>query len=177
MATITWSVFVTAPHITRYGRTAESRARLIKDVLDIGAKKVFLEVWRGTVETDPDILRMLRDECKAAGLEVATGIMPVRGRDITLEGIPQWDSDTAIGGNSRWGADICYSRPWSREALRKAMQTGAELFDEFIIDDALCTQCTCPRCREAKGDRTWTQFRRDLLLGCAERLSSAPAGK
>ncbi|HPU84574.1 MAG TPA: hypothetical protein PLE60_04450 [Candidatus Latescibacteria bacterium] len=171
MATITWSVFVTAPHITRYGQTAESRARLIKDVLNIGARKVFLEVWRGTVETDPGILRTLRDECKAAELEVATGIMPVRGRDITLEGIPQWDSDTAIGGNSRWGADICYSRPWSREALRKAMQTGAELFDEFIIDDALCTQCTCPRCREAKGDRTWTQFRRDLLLEvCRETL-------
>ena len=132
MATITWSVFVTAPHITRYGQTAESRARLIKDVLNIGARKVFLEVWRGTVETDPGILRTLRDECKAAELEVATGIMPVRGRDITLEGIPQWDSDTAIGGNSRWGADICYSRPWSREALRKAMQTGAELFDEFM---------------------------------------------
>jgi len=164
MASITWSVFVTSSSVMHYGSTPEGRKRMVRDVQEIGAKKVFLEVWRGALMAHRDVLTALRDTFVKAGFEVATGIMPVRGRDVALEGTPQWDSDTALGGNSRWGADICYSRPWSRDELRKAMRLGAELFDEFIIDDALCTQCTCPRCREARGDRSWSQFRRDLLL-------------
>jgi len=175
MPSITWSVYVTSSAVMRYGSAPEERARLVKEIRDIGAKKVFIEVWRGALQSDPDVLRAVRDAFVKAGLQVATGIMPVRGRDIALEGTPQWDNDAALGGNSRWGADICYSRPWSREALRKAMRIGAELFDEFIIDDALCTQCTCPRCRAAKGNRTWSEFRRDLLLEVSKDTLVGPS--
>lgn len=177
MPSITWSVFITAPSVMRYGATPRGREQMVREIRDVGASKVFIEVWRGALMADAKVLKATRDAFTKAGFQVATGIMPVRGRDIALEGTPQWDNDRALGGNSRWGADICYSRPWSREELRKAMRLGAELFDEFIIDDALCTQCTCPRCRQAKGERSWSQFRRDLLLEVCKDTLVGPSKK
>jgi len=177
MSTVKLSVYITAQGVIRNGATPEGRKRLVDDIRGIGAKKVFIEVWRGATQTPSETLRVVRDAFVAAGIEVATGLMPVRGRDVALEGTAQWDSDAALGGNSRWGADICYSRPWSREALAKAITAGAELFDEFIIDDALCTQCTCPRCRAARGERSWGQFRRDVLVDVCRETIVATARK
>ncbi|MDP6124139.1 MAG: hypothetical protein QGH20_00100 [Candidatus Latescibacteria bacterium] len=164
MPSVNYSVFMTAQNVDRYGKTAEDIAQVVSDLKDIGAGMVFLEVWRGAMQAKRECLIALRDACEAADIETGTGIMPVRGRDIILDGSTQWDSDQALGGNSRWGADLCYSRPWTRQTLKDTMQFGAGLFDTFIIDDALCTQCTCPRCRENKGDRSWSQFRCDLLV-------------
>ena len=170
MSTINLSVFVTAQTVIEYAAMPERRQKLIADVKNVGATKVFLEVWRGGRHVPDAALRTIRDACVEAGLAVATGIMPVSGRDAALEGTDDWDSDTTLSGNSRWGADICYSKPYSLETLGRAMKAGAQLFDEFIIDDALCTQCSCPRCREARGDRSWSQFRRDLLLDVSREV-------
>ena len=150
MSAVRFSVYVTGSSVMRWGGTAEGRARIIDDVLRAGANKVFLEVWRSARQVDVNVLKELRDACVEAGLEVATGLMPSHGG--------------TLGGNSRWGHDHCYSKPETRKALRTAVEAGAALFDEFIIDDALTTQCTCHLCREARGDRSWGQFRRDTLV-------------
>jgi len=170
MSKIHLSVFVTAQSVIRAGETPEKTARLVADLKDVGAEKAFLEVWRGGGQAPSETMRSVRDACLAAGLKVATGIMPVAGRDPTLEGTPDWDSDETMGGNSRWGADICYSKPHSLETLKTAMRAGAELFDEFIIDDALCTQCTCSHCRAARGDRDWFTFRQDTLVDVSREI-------
>ena len=164
MSHVKLAVYVTTQNLMKYSETDEELARMISEIKDAGASKAVLEVWRGGTQTDAERHRKVRDAFIAAGLEVATGIMPVRGGDISLVGTDDFKHSESIGGNSRWAADICYSRPWSREVFRAAMKAGAELFDEFVIDDALTTQCTCRYCREKKGDRSWSQFRRDLLL-------------
>lgn len=164
MSKITLSVYITAQRVTEYGRNAEELNRMISDIKDIGARKVFIETWRGGGFVEEEILRDVRNAFESEGFETATGIMPVRGRDALLEGTDDWDSHKTLGGNSRWGADICYSRPWSRDEIRKAIQRGAAVFDEYIIDDALCTQCTCTYCREKRGNRSWFEYRQDLLL-------------
>ena len=164
MSHITLSVFVTAQKVIQHGSDPVERARMIAEIQAVGAKKVFLETWRGGGWVEPDLLREVKEAFEAEGFETATGIMPVRGRDPLLEGTDDWDSHKTLGGNSRWGADICYSRPWSREEIERALKIGASVFDEYIIDDALCTQCTCTYCREQRGDRTWNEYRRDLLL-------------
>ena len=74
MPTINLSVFVTSRTVIEYARTPESRAKLIADIKDVGATKVFLEVWRGGRQASDDALRSLRDACVDAGLAVATGI-------------------------------------------------------------------------------------------------------
>ncbi len=149
MSHITFMVYVTSSSVMKKGATREGRRELAENIKAVGASKAFLEVWRSARQTDPGILEATRDVCVDAGLEVATGLMPSHGGNL--------------GGNSRWGADHCYSKPQTREALRTAVEAGARLFDEFIIDDALTTQCTCHRCREAKGDRSWPEFWRDSL--------------
>ena len=164
MSNIKLAVYVTTQNLMLFSETDEELARMIQEIKDVGATKAILEVWRGGTQTDTERHRKVRDAFVEAGLEVATGIMPVRGGDISLAGMDDFAHEESIGGNSRWAADICYSRPWSREVFRAAMKAGAELFDEFVIDDALTTQCTCRYCREKKGDRSWSQFRRDLLL-------------
>ena len=167
MGQVNFSVYITTQNLEKYGANADTLTEMIGNVKDIGANKVFLESWRGGKLTDKTIHKHVRDAFVEAGIEVATGIMPVRGGDVSLLDTDDFGFKKDIGGNSRWASDICYSRPWSREVLREAMRQGAELFDEYIIDDAFCTQCTCVYCRAQRGDRTWDEFRRDQLLEVA----------
>jgi len=164
MGSIRLSVYVTAQAIMQFGIDPHERARMVREIRDLGAGRVFIDVWRGSRLVEHDLLRAVRDAFLDAGFQVGTGIFTVSGRDEALEGTPDWEADATIGSNSRWGSDICYCNPRSKEVLREAMRSAAALFDEFLIDDALCTQCTCARCRAARGDRTWSQFRRDLML-------------
>jgi hypothetical protein len=164
MSHINLSVYITAQKVIQHGTDPSERQRMIDEIKAIGASKVFIETWRAGGIVEEDLLREVKEAFEAEGFETATGIMPVRGKDALVEGTSDWDSHETLGGNSRWGADICYSRPWSREEIRRALQRGAAVFDEYIIDDALCTQCTCTHCREARGDKSWIEYRQDLLV-------------
>ena len=162
MSKVRFAVYITQSSVMGIGTTPEGRAQMIEDVRHSGANKVYVEVWRGGRLSDVNVLKDVRDAFVDAGFEVATGLMPSHGH--------------GLGGNSRWGGDNCYSRTETRAALREAVEEGAALFDEFIIDDALTTQCTCHLCREAKGDRSWRQFRSDTLCDVS-REDIVAAGK
>ncbi len=151
MPSINWVMYMATSSAADYGADAAGRAEVVRNMKSLGVTKVYMDVWRGGRHIDRDLLVSMRDTLTDAGIGVAAGIMPSRGA-------------AEFGSNSRWGADLCYSDPGAWDDVRKAMETGAELFDEFIIDDAFCTQCTCTKCRSAKGDRSWNEFRRDLLL-------------
>jgi hypothetical protein len=49
------------------------------------------------------------------------------------------------------------------------------MFDEFILDDFFFTNCKCELCIAAKGDRSWTDFRLDLMKEAAKVLIIDPA--
>ncbi len=74
---------------------------------------------------------------------------------------------------------FCYTTPEQRQKARQIAEFTARHFDEFILDDFFFTNCKCASCIQAKGDRTWTQFRlalmdeagRDLIVGPAKAVN------
>ena len=64
-----------------------------------------------------------------------------------------------------------------RDYIKKVSEYCAELFDEVILDDFYFTNCTCEDCVKAKGDRTWVEFRKELMRDVSENLVVSPAKK
>lgn len=71
----------------------------------------------------------------------------------------------------------CYTNPEHRQKLKEVIELTARHFDEVILDDFFFTNCKCDSCIQAKGSRSWTRFRLDLLDEAARELVIAPARK
>lgn len=65
---------------------------------------------------------------------------------------------------------MCYTNPDTRKKLGDIAAYTAELFDEVILDDFYFTNCRCESCIEAKGDKTWTEFRLALMNDISENV-------
>jgi hypothetical protein len=69
----------------------------------------------------------------------------------------------------------CYTNPDHRKKLREVVEFTASHFNEVMLDDFFFTNCKCESCIKAKGDRSWTDFRLQLLTQAAEELILKPA--
>lgn len=65
---------------------------------------------------------------------------------------------------------LCYSDEKTLEELKKIVRYTSEVFDEYVIDDFYFTHCKCDKCIEKKGDRSWSEFRLQLLREVAENI-------
>jgi hypothetical protein len=74
----------------------------------------------------------------------------------------------------KWGL-FCYTQKPDLEELRQAILFTAQHFDEFILDDFYFTNCKCESCRAAKGERSWTEFRLQLMAEVSQKYVIAPA--
>ncbi len=71
----------------------------------------------------------------------------------------------------------CYSNPEHLAKAREVIEHSARHFDEVILDDFFFTSCKCELCIEAKGARTWTDYRLELLNTAAKKWILEPAKK
>jgi len=69
----------------------------------------------------------------------------------------------------------CYTNPEHRRKVQEIAEYTARLFDQFILDDFFFTDCKCPLCVAAKGERSWTAFRLALMTEAAQNLVIGPA--
>ncbi|MBN1250068.1 MAG: hypothetical protein JXC32_20555 [Anaerolineae bacterium] len=118
--------------------------------------KVYLETHRDTVMPD------------RATIEGAKRFFADRGVD-TSGGITY-----TLNERNRFQT-YCYTRPESRAKVQEIAEFTASLFDDFILDDFFFTNCKCPACIEAKGDRSWTDYRLQLMAEAAQELVVGPA--
>ena len=58
---------------------------------------------------------------------------------------------------------FCYTDPRHREEYKRIVSELAQVFDEIILDDFFFTACRCEMCIEAKGDRSWMDYRLGLM--------------
>ncbi|MBK8478200.1 MAG: hypothetical protein IPL39_18425 [Opitutaceae bacterium] len=106
--------------------------------------KVYLETHRDLIIVDDATLQQAKAFFQAKGIVVAGGIATVRNESNLFE-------------------VFCYTQAGQRAKMREIVEATARNFDEFIIDDFFFTSCTCDECIAAKGDRSWTRFRLDLM--------------
>ena len=71
----------------------------------------------------------------------------------------------------------CYTNPDHRKKLKEVVEFTAAHFNEVMLDDFFFTNCKCESCIKAKGDRSWTEFRLQLLSDAAHDLILEPAHK
>jgi hypothetical protein len=65
---------------------------------------------------------------------------------------------------------FCYTQTHERTEVKKISELTAKHFDEFILDDFFFNNCKCEHCTAAKGDKSWTNFRLELMNDAAKNL-------
>ena len=132
----------------------------------VGIDKVYLEPYRGSHWVEKDKIREITKFFRDRGVEVSGGLTTV---------VPELSEEDKT--KQRLFDTFCYTNPKMREHVKKVSEYCADLFDEVILDDFYFTNCTCEECIKAKGDRTWVDFRRDLMKDVSENLIVGPAKK
>jgi hypothetical protein len=121
--------------------------------------KIYLETYRDAGNmVDEQTLNTAKKFFEDRGIETAGG--------ITL----------TISERNRFET-FCYSNPEHRQKVREIVEYTAKHFDEVILDDFFFTNCKCELCIKAKGDKSWTDFRLDLMTEAAQELIVGPAKK
>lgn len=118
--------------------------------------KIYLETHRDLVIVDEKTIRAARDFFEKRGVRTAGGI-------------------TLTVNERNFFETFCYSNPEHRQKVKEIVEYTARLFDEVILDDFFFTSCKCDLCIEAKGNRSWTDFRLALMDEAARELVVKPA--
>jgi len=82
---------------------------------------------------------------------------------------------TLSDNNSNQFRSFCYTDPADRAFVKEVMEMTARHFDEIILDDFFFVTTKSASDIAAKGARSWTQFRLDLMDEAAQTLVIGPA--
>ena len=155
-----FSAFVPAQSVNHHLSTTEGRQEALQLFQANKIGKVYLDCLRGGHFPGEDVLVTARDFFRQNGLEVAAGLTPTRG--------------TGKGAtHGRWW--LCYTNKETQEELQEVVRRTARIFDEIIVDDFLCTHCQCSECRAARGEHSWGEYYRNLLVQVAQECIIAPS--
>jgi hypothetical protein len=152
----TVSVYVRAYEVQKMKDQAwlESTWKIISDQLDVD--KIYLETHRDLLIVDDETLEKAKAFFLKQGLEVAGGIT------YTINEANEFET-------------FSYSDPADRAMVRRIAEHTARHFDEFLLDDFFFTSSKKDVEIEAKGDRSWTEYRLDLLKEAGQNLVVGPA--
>lgn len=119
-------------------------------------EKVYLETYRSNTTITKEKILVLKHFFETRGIKTSGGI-------------------TCTSGSLDHYESLCYTNSEQRDKLKEIAEFTASLFDEIILDDFFFTNCKCDSCVKAKGNKTWAQFRLELMKEAAEELVIRPA--
>ena len=124
--------------------------------------RVYVESFRSGLEADEANLVRARDRFRQAGLDVSGCITTT-------------DLERQPGAPRQFFP--CLTYPPAQQQLQRLFEFAARLFDEIMIDDFFCTACECDDCTAARGERSWADYRLQLMnhLSAARVLGPAHA--
>lgn len=152
------AVYATARDVNQMADPNWLEARWNEISRQVKVDKIYLETHRDVVLVDDKTIAFARKFFEDRGIEVAGGIT------------------YTIMESNRYKT-FCYTDPAQRKRVKEIAEHTARLFDEIILDDFFFTNCKCELCIKAKGNKSWSQFRLDLLKQAAKDLVVAPAKK
>lgn len=156
------STYVTAHTLEQMFRTEEGRREVLSLLRCYGITKVYLEVYRSGLVIAPELIEPSVKFLEDNGFEVVGGIATVPGNDfgVKQEGPLGWFN---------------WQNQKTRDDLRKVIEDSAPFFESLIVDDFLCTSDTSLESKAAKGARSWSEYRRELLTDLAKSVFIDPA--
>lgn len=155
------SVYITAQSVADQLNDESGRRAGVSLLKSLGITKVYLEVYRGGLVIEQALLAQVKAEFERQGIEVAGGIATVPGDDFGMRQEAQLE----------W---FNWQNPKTQQDLLRVMQMVPKVYDEFIVDDFLCTADTSEESKRAKGEQSWSQYRRDLLTRLSKELFIDP---
>ena len=118
--------------------------------------KIYLETHRDLLIVDGGTIESAKKFFQDKGLKVGGGIT------YTIDEMNNFET-------------FCSTNPEQRQKVKEIAEHTARYFDEFILDDFFFTSCKCDLCIAAKGDKSWTDFRLELMKNAATDLVIGPA--
>jgi len=156
------SSYVTSRQVEQLATNQDVRTKALLTIRHMGITKLYLEVYRGGHVVSPEHLIFTRDWLKDMNVEVVGGIATVPGGDF---GVRQ-------KGPLGW---FNWQNEKTQRDLEKIIRMAAGVFDALIVDDFLCTGDVSNESIAAKGERSWGQYRRELLTELAQSVFIGPA--
>ncbi|HXR04863.1 MAG TPA: hypothetical protein VN836_09165 [Verrucomicrobiae bacterium] len=169
--TVTWSFACAAGQYTNFDvaiyipvgvvRSFEDPEILTNDWARISCQlkvdKVYIEVQRNRDLASDTLLESVKKFFLDRGVRVAGGMAL---------------SDGSIGGQFK---SFCYTDPEDRAFIKRAVELAARHFDEVIQDDFFFDSTKDNSDIAAKGKKSWTRFRLELMDDAARNLLIKPA--
>jgi len=153
------STLFTAQNVRDYLSTEEGIHHAIDWCKKTGVTHVFIESYRDRYTAERKTLENARDRFAKEGFEVSGCV-----------------TTTGIGKVSTgWRAVSCYTDKATQEKLQQIFEYCASMFDEIMIDDFLFTDCTCNECKNARGEKSWADYRCDLMTKISGERILKPA--
>lgn len=152
------TAYIMAGDVNRIG-TVENWEKSYKEFSkNLKLDKVYIETFRDMTYSSDEALDAAIKFFRSKGIEISGGITY------------NWRG----GVRQRWES-FCYSNPEHLAIIKDVIERTAKRFDEIVLDDYYFTNCKDDRCIEAKGDRSWGEFRSDLLDQVARDYIVGPA--
>ncbi len=156
------SAYITADEVLALDLAPDAFSIVTGKLRGLGVTRVFIEVYRGATVVPVPVLVAARDAFEAQAFEVYGGIATVPGGEV---GVRQ---DGPLG----W---FNWQNEKTQRDLAEVMRNAAPVFHHFIIDDFLCTGDVSAESEQAKGDRSWADYRRALMTQVARDVLVTPA--
>jgi hypothetical protein len=118
--------------------------------------KFYIEIQRDRVVPEPEHIETLKRFFAERGVRTAAGLA------LTVDEPNRFETP-------------CYTDPKDREFVKSVVELSARHFDEIILDDFFFTNTKSDSDIAAKGDRTWNDFRLELMREAAQSLVLEPA--
>lgn len=157
-----YEVYATAGQVNQFCSDGASRKRVAEVLKAVGIDKIYIEAYRGDEQVSEETLMASRDFFDAEGFEVATGITTIPGKDAGVRG----------DGSAYY---LNYEAQATRDLIKKWAEIMAEHFDEILVDDFFLTDDQSEESKKAKGERSWSEYRLDLMTEIARDWLIEPA--
>jgi len=159
------ALYCPAPDLNQYDKLSKLEEDISFFQKYLKLHKVYLETHRNNVDVPREKMLNIIEIFNKKDINIAGGITPTIIDDLNND------------GSKRFFNVFCYTNDKMRDRIKGISEYTASLFDEFILDDFFFTNCACPSCIEAKGSKSWQQFRLDLMNDVSKNLIIEPAKK
>ncbi len=153
------SVYCTAFNVDQMSDTTNYLLPVWKEISrQLKIDKVYIETHRDMFMVDQAKLDKVKKFFTNRGIEISGGIT------YTIKEADHFRT-------------FCYNDPDDRKKVKEIAEYTAKNFNQFILDDFFFTNCKTDGAIKDKGDRSWTQYRMELMTDAAQNLVIGPAKK
>ncbi|MFB0525547.1 MAG: hypothetical protein ACETVZ_08380 [Phycisphaerae bacterium] len=149
----------TAQNVRDYLSNDEGINKAVDWCKKTGITHVFIETFRNGYTVERYVLEHAKSKFNTEGFEVSGCVTTTKIAKIS----------------TGWNVISCYTNKDTQNQLQKIFEYTASIFDEIMIDDFLFTDCVCDECKKARGDKTWAEYRCELMKRMSRQRILKPA--